>query len=395
MKILMTTLFDPDRRDGITSHESSIVSSLVRKDPIDEAVVLTKADKGNINLPAALAQFGRARLSIFHERRTMTFASIRLLLLYLLGRSGLKFPTRSSIILLGYHWAFWLPFLRSGRTIVFVPFDCWSARELRVAADETSFIRKYGRRIFGLVIRMFEHSSARYVDLFGFVSREEIDKYIQGLNSALRARVLSRAAILPMVEYSELKMNREILAGEISRVLIWMDGRVGYGVKSIAAASRALERWMLRDKQKNITVTLLTRRSDAEMRDILSSASKWNNIEFFEGDLPSFLGTFDIIILPDLNGSGLKNRAVQSIGSGASVVATSIAAEGLSGELKAAIHVIGTHDELGESLDRIFADIEGARKMACAARGLLALESQETGERAEFLNKVVLSITAD
>ena len=391
MNILMTSLFDPDRRDGISSHECSIVTELAQKTHLDQAIVLTKSAENNPILPARIAQFGGARLRIFYRQGTMSVACVKLLILSLFGIVRLDLPRETGYIFVGYHWIFWLPFLSRDDKIIFIPFDCWSAREARVAGGEGSIIRRYGRRLWGAVIRAAEVLTIDKVALYGFVSREEIDKYAAGLKVQQKSRFVERSAVLPIAAHSP-GANRHILGDRAPKILVWMDGRVGYGMRSIVAAVRALERWSMDHNDQHIDITLLTRRSDSDMSSHVVTDLSWKNIEFVAGELSLFLEKFDIIILPDMNGSGLKNREIQSIAAGVAVAATNIAAEGLSNKLRASIHTVNEVDEIGQALDQIVDNPESARDMARNALDLLSLESEADGERSAFYQRVVVQL---
>jgi len=74
---------------------------------------------------------------------------------------------------------------------------------------------------------------------------------------------------------------------------------------------------------RTVKLELLSKKKYAPKGNILLEQHSWVD------DIDFFLSSFDVIILPDLNGSGLKNRVLDCLAVGSPLLATPVASEGL------------------------------------------------------------------
>lgn len=227
-------------------------------------------------------------------------------------------PHRSGTwLLLGMHALLLAPFCER---IAYVPLDCWSARE-RALAAKAHGPRKVLRAIYAGFVSLCEATLIRHCAIIAVISPEEAAKF-NLLYPDLEARVM----ILPLRNFQisddAPPAPKQLATG--APVAVWMDARPDYGRESILASLDHLARLAEEDPTFNFDVTVLSRSPDL----VLEPGQKARNLPYVE-DIESFLGRQALVILPDLFGTGVKNRAVQVAALGVPLLTTPIALEGL------------------------------------------------------------------
>lgn len=287
-----------DRKDGASAHLAEIYAAL---GPALQAQLL------------AMKQAGvRPRTSLGHALRIT------------LGRlGGWPWRDRRRGLLLGMHSLFLAPFFAPG---IYVPLDCWSAREAALAAH-TPGLRGCARRLYAMAIGLSERTLLRFTARILVVSLEERAAY-----ATRYPHLADRVAVLPLRLPRLADRAAPPPPGPGCSVTVWMDGRVGYGLESIRDALSCLEPW------HDLSVTLLTRCTKLD----LTLQANQCNLPFAE-DLDAFMRSQSLLILPDTFGSGIKNRALEAAARGIPLLATPAALEGL-GWIPADRYVLSYHD---------------------------------------------------
>lgn len=323
-----------DTRDGASQHLADIFAVL---GPALSAELL------------AMKRVGRGRTSLGHALRTA------------LSRMG-TWPWRSPRrgLLLGMHALFLAPFFAPG---IYVPLDCWSARETALAARSRGLhgvLRRVYAKGIGLTERLLLRCTARIL----VVSREEQRAYCR-LYPHLAARVMVLPLRLPPIA---TRANPVPPAADCA-VTIWMDGRVGYGRDSIINCLDYLAAW------PDLSVTILSR---CETLDLPPRPNMRNLV--FVDDLDAFLQRQALIILPDSFGSGIKNRALEAATRGIPLLATAAALEGLDWT-PAQRFVLSYHDAgtFRDAMERFLCHGSTARAQALLER--LAADVTDTEAR--------------
>jgi glycosyltransferase involved in cell wall biosynthesis len=87
----------------------------------------------------------------------------------------------------------------------------------------------------------------------------------------------------------------------------------------------------------------------------------------------------DVVVLPDTLGTGLKNRAIQAMATGTTVVGTSVAFEGLPVASGSQVFVVKAPEEIPEALKTLKSSPNLRRKVGIAGRAFV--ESRYTTQR--------------
>lgn len=244
---------------------------------------------------------GWPRMSILQVLRAM---------LWRLGAWPWRWRDPRRGLLLGMHSLLLAPFFRPG---VYVPLDCWSAREARLSAH-THGLRKYFRSLYAAAILLCEKLLLQRILRILVVSQAEKDAYVYR-HPALAERVM----VLPLRAPKGISPATPPLPSKNAPVLIWMDARIGYGRESIQTCLAALEAW------PSLRITVLSR---TEELGIELGPNK-QNIAFAD-NLDALLGKQALVILPDTFGTGIKNRALEVAVRGIPMLATPYAIQGLN-----------------------------------------------------------------
>ncbi len=273
-----------DRRDGASQHLAEIFAVL---GPALSAETFAMKRIG-----------GWPRTSLGHALRT---ALVRL------GTRPWRDPRAG--LLLGMHSLFLAPFFAPS---IYVPLDCWSAREAALAARSRG-LRGALRRLYAAGIVLSERMLLRYVARILVVSEEERAAY-----GARYPHLADRVTVMPLrLPPVSARANPPPPAPDCA-VVVWMVGRVGYGRQSIIDCLACLDPW------PDLAVTILSRCEDLG----LPLRPNQRNLAFVD-DLDSFLRQQALVILPDNFGSGIKNRALEAGARGIPLLATPAALEGL------------------------------------------------------------------
>jgi len=275
-----------DTRDGASQHLAEI---LAVQGPALSAVMVAMKRKG-----------GRPRTSLGHALQT---AARRM------GTWPWRWRDPRRGLLLGMHSLLLAPFFASG---LYVPLDCWSAREAGLAARSRG-LRRLLRRTYAYAVAACEHLLLGRVSRILVVSLPEKAAYV-----ARYPHLADRIEILPLRMPQVADPADPPPPAPDCAVLVWMDGRVGYGRTSILACLGALEPW------PDLSVTILSRCEDLGV----PLRHNQHNLTFVE-DLDGLLRRQALVILPDCFGSGIKNRALEIGVRGVPLLATPTALEGL------------------------------------------------------------------
>lgn len=215
-------------------------------------------------------------------------------------------------LLLGMHSLLLAPFFAP---CVYVPLDCWSAREAHLSARSRG-LRRHFRSLYAAAILFCEELLLKRTLRILVVSQAEKDAYVSR-HPALAERVM----VLPLRAPKATSPTTLPLSSKNAPVLIWMDARSGYGRESIKTCLDALKEW------PSLRVTILSRTEELG----IELGPNQRNIVFAD-DLDALLGQQALVILPDAFGSGVKNRALEVAIRGIPMLATPYAIEGLGWE---------------------------------------------------------------
>lgn len=257
-------------------------------------------------------------------------------------------------LLLGMHSLLLAPFFAPG---LYVPLDCWSAREAGLATRSSGF-RGLLRRTYALAVSACEHLLLHKASRILVVSQPEKDAYVARFPS-LADRVMILPLRVPKVGIPATPPP----PGPDCAVLVWMDARVGYGLESVLTCLSTLEAW------PELQVTILSRMDDLGV----SLGRNRRNLAFAE-DLDDLLRQQALIILPDSFGSGIKNRALEVAIRGIPMLATPFALEGLG--WSPAEHFAGVYSNEAEFRFALEAFLErGGAERAERLRDRIATEA--------------------
>jgi hypothetical protein len=367
VNIVYSSHFDPLGHDGISQHFADLASGLGARIPIDRAVLLTKRSLAEAR-DSDLLRAGRlGETHVLARQPTMTLAVVRLLWNRRLSPRARAGDAPATLFLFGYHWLLWVPLLRRRDRLILVSFDCWSGRERRIAETERRPVHRLVRFAFARLLLAFERRAASRLAGLAMVSQAEIDKFCAGAASAAARHLAARAVVLPPRGFA-LSRREGLLAGARPEVLVWADCRVPALLRGAAQLMTLIGQDAAILAAANIA--LLSRASDEALAAEMTGEVPYFVNHRFVDDVEAFISGFDIIIVPDVVGSGVKNRTLQSLATGALVIATGVASEGLNEALIEAIKPAETLEEIVEQLRATLSDRDGARHRALATQQL-------------------------
>ena len=275
-----------------------------------------------------------------------------------------KNPKRRSIqssdvvLLLGGHTLLLAGLFSPSQKKVYIPLDCWSGRWDVLARSSKNPLRKTLCWSYARFAALVERTNIRHTDIIGVVSKEERERYI-----ALYPEVADRTVVLPVRTFSQpaaaSSKRAAVDSAEGFHAVIWMNAAVDYGRASVSQALQFLREYTAATPRE-MSVLLLSR-VPTEMLAEKVDLTGVTNVEYAE-DIGKILSQTDVLILPDVSGSGIKNRAIQGMLSGTGLLVTSVALEGL-----------GLDDEA--AVAEIYSDSAGF------ARGLDAILKQEDADK--------------
>lgn len=295
--VVFSTYDLSDATDGASLHLANILQDVALEVSVMDPLMKQRG-----------IQFGFAGLV---NRTSFGFACVEALRAMVLRKRS------AAGLLLGMHALLLAPFFD---LVIYVPMDCWSARERALAANGYG-ARGVLRAAYARLVALCETVLIHRCSIIAVISPAEAEK-LQHLYPSLDARIM----ILPLrnfyVSGTAQDRPRPIETG--APVTIWMDARPDYGRQSILACLDYLARLAREEPALQFQVTVLSRNPDL----VLKPDHKARNIPFTE-DIESFLRQQSLVILPDLQGSGVKNRALQAASLGVPILATPVALEGL------------------------------------------------------------------
>jgi hypothetical protein len=236
------------------------------------------------------------------------------------------------------------------------------------------------------LIKLAESIAIPRLDLVGLISEEEIDNF--KTEHPKIPSVKTKFAVLPRwrpdyVPRSTAPCSDPVTA-EVS-VLIWMDCRTPYGLASVKSLARTLS-VLEPTNTEFLKVKALTRIGDRQFADAMRDIEmEIENVEFVD-DIAAYLSSIDIVILPDLFGSGVKNRTIQAIMSGNILFATPHAVEGIRCLHQCDYFLLEDSSDLSSALKSVLANPQIAVEMSVRARVAL-LEATDNGD--DFVKAVL------
>jgi hypothetical protein len=372
MNVIVSSIYGRSGKDGISVHANFIENELSKGILFDYHVYLTHE---NISSP---------------DKDTLIFvtkgsATVRTLIFAVQTNFGLN-ALRNRLckdgnffVFMGFHCVFLIPLLPRSSRVIFIPFDCWSARERRLASQESNLIKRSARLLWYRLIKLAESIAIPRLDLIGLISEEEIDSF--KAEHPKFASTNTKFAVIPRWRPDYTPRSSAPCSGSVTAevsVLIWMDCRTPYGlasVKSLARTLSALEPTTI----EFLKIKALTRIGDHQFADAMRDIEmEFENLEFID-DIAAYLATIDVVILPDLFGSGVKNRTIQAIMSGNILFATPHAVEGIRFLHQEDYFPLENPGDLSSALKRVLANPQMAAEMSARARQAL-LDAADNGD---------------
>jgi hypothetical protein len=372
MNVIVSSIYGRSGKDGISVHANFIENELSKYILFDYHVYLTHE---NISSPDK-------DTLIFVNKGSATVRTLIFALQTNFGLNALRNQLRKDgnfFVFIGFHCVFLIPLLPRSSRVIFIPFDCWSARERRIAFRQSNLIKRSARLLWYRLIKLAESIAIPRLDLVGLISEEEIDNF--KTEHPKIPSIKTKFAVLPRwrpdyVPRSAAPCSDPVTA-EVS-VLIWMDCRTPYGLASVKSLARTLSA-LEPTNTEFLKVKALTRIGDRQFADAMRDIEiKLENVEFVD-DVAAYLSSIDIVILPDLFGSGVKNRTIQTIMSGNILFATPHAVEGIKFLHQSDYFLLKNSGDLSSALERVLANPQMATEMSARARRAL-LDAADNGD---------------
>jgi hypothetical protein len=293
-----------DVSDGASLHLAELFNNLAQH------VNFEFLGKKNSDQKARLSLAGRAL-----NRSSFVFSVASFF--RLMPSKSIRQPTKKTL-LLGSHSLLLAPVFSK---VIYVPLDCWSARESALSARTTGKTKKFIRIAYSTLVKWFERRLLPKVSQILVVSEAEKQKY-------LSEYPYTRGKIFIVPPRKVFKMGKAQMRSATSdtfKILIWVDARVGHGREAAVSCLQYLDGALQTPRARQIEVTLLSRLDQPPQIDGLKLQFKNQS---FAPDLDQVLNDIDLVILPDLFGSGIKNRVLEVASRGISMLCTSTALEG-------------------------------------------------------------------
>jgi glycosyltransferase involved in cell wall biosynthesis len=198
--------------------------------------------------------------------------------------------------------------------------DAWSLRQRRFARKSKG-VRKWMLKLYSLFSLYIERKIYQQADALHVVS---------GVDASYYKKVLKRSNVLtiPVAVISEAIPceNNMSLLNEGRTVLFW--GDIGYAYIKEGLVWFLKEIWPnIRHSYDGMKLVILGRREpDRALKELAG-----NNTDFLVWceNLNALLTQTNLIVLPDISGTGLKNRTIQALYSGRPVVGSLYAFSGI------------------------------------------------------------------
>jgi hypothetical protein len=289
-----------DKQHGASLHITAIMSDIQQAASISNIIMRRLQAKSKIERAINSSSFGFS-------------------LYYMLKKMSQRRRSQKAV-LLGMHTLLLAKFFDFP---IYVPLDCWSERERNLTEMASGLLRS-GRKIYAQIVSYLEAFLINSCSAIGVVSQEEATKY-----RVLYPNLMCPILVIPERTFiSEKGMKwKQVSLQKDAPVAIWMDARTAYGRESVTNCLDHLARLTSEDPQLAFDVTVISRTSNFSFKPEHRAV----NLSFLE-ELGSFLAAQSIVILPDLFGSGIKNRALEAATIGLPILATATALEGFDWE---------------------------------------------------------------
>lgn len=203
--------------------------------------------------------------------------------------------------------------------VVMSALDAWSLRQSRLAA-RSGFAKKWAYVAYSYVSKWIEKSCFEKARCVHVVSPEDARYFRQEIG-------LRNVSVIPVAIDGLDATGRACGSAGQQVVVFWGDISVGYLRDGLAFILRHV--WPnIAKKFPSAKLRALCRREpDSEIMDLAGGLK----VEFktWVDDIGVELSEATLVVLPDQSGTGLKNRTVSALASGAPVVGSSYAFEGI------------------------------------------------------------------
>ena len=183
----------------------------------------------------------------------------------------------------------------------------------------------------------------------------------------------------PIVRFSDSL----VMSSMLLRVVVFADLRQSHLERSVARFAELVQ--SVSGQQARFELVFLGRVRSNSAVDIWTASLSYSYVDWVD-DIEGFLGTADIVVLPDDVGTGLKNRALLSMALGLTVLATPVAMEGIEIEPGRDALVRPLGPDFVRDLDELVLD-EGRRR-ALGKNASRVVRSQDRIAIARFWSSV-------
>ena len=245
----------------------------------------------------------------------------------------------------------------SSQSVVVTTTDAWSLRQHRLAARARSWRLRWFLKAYAALSAWVER---RYFPLAGAVQVvSPVDAaYLRHAVPAARVHVIPIA----LSSQPDLRPVRSTVPmGEPRTVLFWGDIRVAHIADGL--------KWLLHEvmplvEPKARWVVLGRHAPEAALQAMAPVVQFVNWVE----DVDRFLQAADVVVLPDAEGTGLKNRAVHAMACGVPVVGTPSAFEGLAVTDEVEAMVKADAVQFADGVSRLLVDAGLSERMGQSGR---------------------------
>lgn len=257
--------------------------------------------------------------------------------------------------------------------------DPWAIRQSRKAAAESNITKKIIFRAGAIASKILEKI---YLNKYSYVH----------VVSPTDAAALEKSHDLKNVVHIPVSFDQQNMSPKKTdystnkrlKVVFWGDLHVEYLLESL--------RWYLLHVHQVITshididFYILGRTSKAyifEKIPALLNSSNTHIIEWTE-DLNSFLTSMDIAVLPDLSGTGLKNRTLHAMALGIPTLGSTFAFEGICIEGPASKAICSTSQDYIRSLKELSSSSQSRTELAHTLKNIISSNYDTTAIAAKW-----------
>ena len=226
--------------------------------------------------------------------------------------------------------------------------DPWARRQKRRMLASKDIIHKFIFFISWKASYWLESLFLKDFDAVHLVSDDDLS------NISLdypKATFISIPVFFEEKNYGEYRKSSGVF-----RILFWGDLAVPYLSEGLLFILKSLLPFI-----DNVELKVLGRMSKSEyLKNKNVDDIEFKNIEFMTwvDDLDVFISDFDVVILPDRNGTGLKNRTIYSMMLGMAVVGSDFAFDGVAGKNKKDFFICNSQSEYLDALNLLINNSE-------------------------------------